>query len=124
MSKIFVEILEMMAFCFAIGFAVAAVIKLIAYAADYFNFSHSHVLELKRLKNIRRLQKLHAMHLTSISRTIRGEMPPSEKELADLGEDAVSGNYFPRSSMGLSEFSIMDYYYPEEKIEIIEKSGK
>lgn len=121
---IFIEILEMMAFCFAIGFAVAAIIKLIAYAADSLNFSHSHAQELKRLRNIRKLQRARAMHLTSISRTLRGEMPPTEKELAELGEDAVSGNYFPRASMGLSEFSIMDYYYPEEKIEIIEKSQK
>lgn len=121
---IFIQIFKMMAFCFAIGFAVAAIIKLIAYAADHFNFSHSHAQELKRLKSIRKLQKLHAMHLTSISRTMRGEMPPTEKELAELGEDAVSGNYFPRASMGLSEFNIMDYYYPEEKIEIIEKSQK
>lgn len=121
---IFIEIFKMMAFCFAIGFAVAAIIKLIAYAADSFNFSHSHVQELKRLKSIKKLQKIHAMHLTSISRSMRGEMPPAEEELAELGEETVSGNYFPKASRGLSEFTIMDYYYPEEKIEIIEKSQK
>ncbi len=124
MNNIFVEIFKMMAFCFAIGFGVAAIIRLIAYVADRLDFSHSHIQELKRLKHIRKLHRLHAMHLTSISRTIRGEMPTSEQELAELGEEAVSGNYFPHASRGLSEFSIMDYYYPDEKIDIIEKSQK
>lgn len=39
----------MMGLTFLIGFFVAAVIKLIAYAADSFDFYSSHRLELLRL---------------------------------------------------------------------------
>ena len=47
----------MMGLTFLIGFFVAAVIKLIAYAADSFDFYSSHRLELLRLHRWRQHQR-------------------------------------------------------------------
>lgn len=119
MDNIFVQIFLMMAFCFAIGFAVAAVIKLIAVAADALNYNHTRAQELKRLRHIRKLNHIHAMNLTYTARSFKPYLRQDEKDVSD-GEDDYD-HHFPRASVGLSEFSLMDYYYPDERIEIMEK---
>ena len=50
MIHLLLSTLAMMGLTFLIGFFVAAVIKLIAYAADSFDFYSSHRLELLRLR--------------------------------------------------------------------------
>ena len=49
MIDLLISTFAMMGLTFLIGFFVAAVIKLIAYAADSFDFYSSHRLELLRL---------------------------------------------------------------------------
>jgi hypothetical protein len=125
MDNLFVQIVLMMAFCFAIGFAVAAVIKLVAYTADSLNYYHSRSQELKRLKKIRKYAHLHTMHLTYMARSMRAYTPP-ETDTQQAAEAATKNDddYFPRASIGLSEFSLMDYYYPDERIDILENIEK
>ena len=53
MIHLLLSTLAMMGLTFLIGFFVAAVIKLIAYAADSFDFYSSHRLELLRLRRWR-----------------------------------------------------------------------
>ena len=58
----------MMGLTFLIGFFVAAVIKLIAYAADSFDFYSSHRLELLRLHRWRQhRQKVETVSYTHLT---------------------------------------------------------
>ena len=57
MIHLLLSTLAMMGLTFLIGFFVAAVIKLIAYAADSFDFYSSHKLELIRLHRWRIVRK-------------------------------------------------------------------
>lgn len=52
MIHLLLSTLAMMGLTFLIGFFVAAVIKLIAYAADSFDFYSSHRLELLRFATL------------------------------------------------------------------------
>ena len=66
----------MMGLTFLIGFFVAAVIKLIAYAADSFDFYSSHRLELLRLHRWRQ-------HRQKVERLVRQMPLPDEGTLGD-----------------------------------------
>ena len=69
MIHLLLSTLAMMGLTFLIGFFVAAVIKLIAYAADSFDFYSSHRLELLRLRRWRQhRQKVEI----SVKITVRG----------------------------------------------------
>lgn len=77
MIHLLLSTLAMMGLTFLIGFFVAAVIKLIAYAADSFDFYSSHRLELLRLRRWRQ-------HRQKVERLVR-QIP-----IAD--EDALGAN--------------------------------
>ncbi|GCB35291.1 LapA family protein [Bacteroides faecalis] len=117
MTSLLLSTLAMMGLTFLIGFFVAAVIKLIAYAADSFDFYSSHRLELLRL---RRWQQ----HRQKVERLIR-QLPPVEEEnfMGDTREDFSRGinrnftgyvGYYHGVSPGASEENLMDYYYPRD----------
>ncbi len=117
MTSLLLSTLAMMGLTFLIGFFVAAVIKLIAYAADSFDFYSSHRLELLRL---RRWQQ----HRQKVERLIR-QLPPVEGEnfMGDTREDFSRGinrnctgyaGYYHGVSPGASEENLMDYYYPRD----------
>ena len=70
MIHLLLSTLAMMGLTFLIGFFVAAVIKLIAYAADSFDFYSSHKLELIRLHRWRQhRQKVEKKHWGIIVKT-------------------------------------------------------
>ncbi|MDD3036728.1 LapA family protein [Bacteroides sp.] len=117
MTSLLLSTLAMMGLTFLIGFFVAAVIKLIAYAADSFDFYSSHRLELLRL---RRWQQ----HRQKVERLIR-QLPSVEEEnfMGDTREDFSRGinrnftgysGYYHGVSPGASEENLMDYYYPRD----------
>lgn len=106
----------MMGLTFLIGFFVAAVIKLIAYAADSFDFYSSHRLELIRLHRWRQ-------HRQKVERLVRQLPLTDEEALGDYREDYsyginrhVSGysGYYHGVSPGASEKNLLDYYYPRD----------
>ena len=62
MLDLLITTLEMMGLTFVIGFFVAFIIKMIAVAADSFDFYSSHQKELLRLRRLRKLrQKVELM---------------------------------------------------------------
>lgn len=114
MIDLLISTFAMMGLTFLIGFFVAAVIKLIAYAADSFDFYSSHRLELLRLHRWRQ-------HRQKVERLVRQMPLPDEGTLGDYREDFsrginrnVSGysGYYHGVSPGASEENLMDYYYP------------
>ena len=117
MMQLLLSTLAMMGLTFLIGFFVAAVIKLIAYAADSFDFYSSHKLELLRLYRWRR-------HRQKVERYFK-QLPYNEDDvLADTREDysrgvnrEISGyqqGYYHGVSHGAAQQNLMDYYYPAD----------
>ena len=123
MIDLLLSTFAMMGLTFLIGFFVAAVIKLIAYAADSFAFYSSHRLELLRLHRWRQ-------HRQKVERLVRQMPLPDEGTLGDYREDFsrginrnVSGysGYYHGVSPGASEENLMDYYYPRDTREFFLK---
>lgn len=97
-------------------FFVAAVIKLIAYAADSFDFYSSHRLELLRLRRWRQ-------HRQKVERLVRQIPIADEDALGDFREDYSKGidrnftgysGYYHGVSPGASENNLMNYYYSQD----------
>ena len=108
--------LAMMGLTFLIGFFVAAVIKLIAYAADSFDFYSSHRLELLRLRRWRQ-------HRQKVERLVRQIPIADEDALGDSREDYSRGidrnftgysGYYHGVSPGASENNLVNYYYSQD----------
>ena len=104
MIHLLLSTLAMMGLTFLIGFFVAAVIKLIAYAADSFDFYSSHKLELIPCE--------------------------AEEVLGDYREDFSRGinrnftgyaGYYHGVSHGASDETLLDYYYPRDTREFFLK---
>ena len=57
MLKLLLATFAMMGLTFVIGFFVAAVIKLIASAADSLDFYSSHQVELQRLRRLKKVRQ-------------------------------------------------------------------
>ena len=93
MIDLLISTFAMMGLTFLIGFFVAAVIKLIAYAADSFDFYSSH-----------RLGDYREDFSRGINRNVSG----------------YSG-YYHGVSPGASEENLMDYYYPRDTREFFLK---
>lgn len=116
MIHLLVSTLAMMGLTFLIGFFVAAVIKMIAYAADSFDFYSSHRLELLRLRRWRQ-------HRQRLEKLVK-EVPLGEEDFTrDYREDysrginrnfPVSSDYYHGVSPGASKENLMDYYYPRD----------
>ena len=106
----------MMGLTFVIGFFVAFIIKMIAVAADSFDFYSSHQKELLRLRRLRKLRQ-------KVELIIR-DIPIEENELYnDKREEFSRGvnrelsdyrGYYHGVSAGVSNADLMDYYYPED----------
>ena len=64
MLDLLIATLEMMGFTFVIGFFVAFIIKMIAVAANSFDFYSSHQKELLRLRRLRKLRQKVGAHDT------------------------------------------------------------
>lgn len=106
----------MMGLTFVIGFFVAAIIKLIAAAADSFDFYSSHHEELARLRKLRKIQQKVAMLVT--------ESTLDNEEVCNDGREAFSRGitrhpcdnrgFYHGVSPGESERNLLDYYYPED----------
>lgn len=137
MMQLLVSTLAMMGLTFLIGFFVAAVIKLIAYAADSFDFYSSHRLELLRLYRWRKYRQ-------KLERYVK-QLPLDEDDtLEDTREDFSRGinrdipgyqqGYYHGVSHGAAEQNLMDYYYPadthafylqeEERVHVNKKNTK
>lgn len=138
MMQLLGSTLAMMGLTFLIGFFVAAVIKLIAYAADSFDFYSSHRLELLRLHRWRQ-------HRQKVAKYIR-QLPYEEGD--EVHEDALvdfsrginrdipnyKQGYYHGVSHGAAEQNLMDYYYQgdtrdfyleeEERAHINKKNSK
>lgn len=123
MIDLLISTFAMMGLTFLIGFFVAAVIKLIAYAADSFDFYSSHRLELLRLHRWRQ-------HRQKVERLVRQMPLEAEETLGDYREDFSRGinrnfsgysGYYHGVSPGASEKNLMDYYYPRDTREFFLK---
>ena len=86
MIHLLLSTLAMMGLTFLIGFFVAAVIKLIAYAADSFDFYSSHRLELLRLRRWRQ-------HRQKVERLVRQIPIADEDALGDFREDYSNSDF-------------------------------
>lgn len=116
MLDLLLATLEMMGLTFVIGFFVAVVIKLIATAADSFDFYSSHQEELQRL---RRMKKIRQRMELLIKR-----LPVDDEDYPDDGREDFSRGinkefkgyhgYYHGVSPGESEMNLVDYYYPED----------
>lgn len=116
MIHLLLSTLAMMGLTFLIGFFVAAVIKLIAYAADSFDFYSSHRLELLRLRRWRQ-------HRQKVEKLVRQIPIADEDALGDFREDYSKGidrnftgysGYYHGVSPGASENNLMNYYYSQD----------
>ena len=123
MIDLLISTFAMMGLTFLIGFFVAAVIKLIAYAADSFDFYSSHRLEQLRLHRWRQ-------HRQKVERLVRQMPLEAEETLGDYREDFSRGinrnfsgysGYYHGVSPGASEKNLMDYYYPRDTREFFLK---
>ena len=111
MIHLLLSTLAMMGLTFLIGFFVAAVIKLIAYAADSFDFYSSHRLELLRLHRWRQ-------HRQKVEKLVRQIPLETEESMGDYREDFSRGI---NRSPGASDETLMDYYYPRDTREFFLK---
>ena len=116
MLDLLLATLEMMGLTFAIGFFVALVIKLIATAADSFDFYSSHQKELLRLRRLKKLRQ-------NVESLIRHTSVSEEELISDGREDFSRGinrekgdsrGYYHGVSLGSSKMNLVDYYYPDE----------
>lgn len=110
----------MMGLTFLIGFFVAAVIKAIALAADSMDFYSSHLLELRRLRRIKKAR----------ARFVKWMWDNTPEEIEALGDGRENWNrgmnsdrrgmreagYYHGVSRGASQLNLVDYYYPDTKM--------
>lgn len=117
MFSLLLSTLAMMGLTFLIGFFVAAVIKLIAFAADSFDFYSSHRRELLRLHRWHRMRR-------KVEVLVR-QAAFEEDDLLDDGRGDYSRGvnkeipgyrqgYYHGVSHGAAQQNLMDYYYPED----------
>lgn len=136
MIHLLLSTLAMMGLTFLIGFFVAAVIKLIAYAADSFDFYSSHRLELLRLHRWRQLRQKVERLVTQIPLDEMGMLEDTRGDYSRGINRNISGysDYYHGVSPGASERNLVDYYYSadtrelylqeEEKAHINKKNSK
>lgn len=115
MLNLLLSTLAMMGLTFLIGFFVAAVIKIIAGAADYFDFYHTHHKELLRLRHLRRLHQKMGKLIRQTSEEEIGYDDGREDFSRGINRDyPAPQGYYHDISPGVSEASLSDYYYPED----------
>lgn len=115
MLNLLLSTLAMMGLTFVIGFFVAAVIKVIAVAADSLDFYSSHQEELQRLRRLKKIRQKVEFLIRRVPDD--AEIPDDGREDFSRGIDRESASYhgyYHGVSPGASDTSLMDYYYPED----------
>ena len=108
MLDLLIATLEMMGLTFVIGFFVAFIIKMIAIAADSFDFYSSHQKELLRLRRLRKLRQKVELMIRDIPMEDNGLLDDKREEFTDYH------GYYHGVSTGVSKTNLVDYYYPED----------
>lgn len=125
MLHLLLSTLAMMGLTFLIGFFVAAVIKGIALAADSMDFYSSHLLELQRLRRIKKAR----------ARFVRLVWEQTPEEMEALGDGRENWNrgmnndhkgmreagYYHGVSHGVSQLDLVNYFYPDTKLVYLKK---
>ena len=108
MLDLLIATLEMMGLTFVIGFFVAFIIKMIAFAADSFDFYSSHQKELLR-------QKVELM-IRDIPMEDNGLLDDKREEFSRGVNRELTDyhGYYHGVSTGVSKTNLVDYYYPED----------
>lgn len=128
MTELILLTLYMIGFTFAIGFFVAAVIKSIAWFADYMDYFGSHRLELERLKKMKRmrLKLIQILEATNNKKFVVAEDKREDWRKGinkDLFYDREPG-YYHGVSRGASELDLLDYYFPDTKMLYLKKQSE
>ena len=102
MLDLLIATLEMMGLTFVIGFFVAFIIKMIAFAADSFDFYSSH-------------QKVELM-IRDIPMEDNGLLDDKREEFSRGVNRELTDyhGYYHGVSTGVSKTNLVDYYYPED----------
>ena len=82
MLDLLIATLEMMGLTFVIGFFVAFIIKMIAVAADSFDFYSSHQKELLRLRRLRKLRQKVELMIRDIPMEDNGLLDDKREEFS------------------------------------------
>lgn len=82
MLDLLIATLEMMGLTFVIGFFVAFIIKMIAFAADSFDFYSSHQKELLRLRRLRKLRQKVELMIRDIPMEDNGLLDDKREEFS------------------------------------------
>ena len=116
MLDLLIATLEMMGLTFVIGFFVAFIIKMIAVAADSFDFYSSHQKELLRLRRLRKLRQKVELMIRDIPMEEDGLYNDKREEFSRGVNRELSDyrGYYHGVSAGVSNANLMDYYYPED----------
>lgn len=127
MGNLFFSTLIMMGLTFAIGFVVAAVIWLIAYWAESYEFYNAHHEELKRLARLRKAQQPGRLMMGwGFSSLRKGDYDYAlgsyyQGKSGGVSDPADSDLFYHETSLGVSDLGLMDFYYPSNaKISILE----
>jgi len=110
MFKLLLFTLQMMGLTFVIGFLVAAVIKLTASAADYFEFHNSHESELRRLKQLKRRRRKRIFDRLFDAQEMEIDIMEHHINGISHGADSPNEMDFHGVSPGVSSFDLLDYY--------------
>ena len=86
MLDLLIATLEMMGLTFVIGFFVAFIIKMIAFAADSFDFYSSHQKELLRLRRLRKLRQKVELMIRDIPMEDNGLLDDKREEFSILSD--------------------------------------
>lgn len=118
MLSLFISTLEMMGLTFVIGLFVAGVIKGIAFWADSLEYHHSHAAELTQFNRINKLRVKLGELLGLVSPEGTGQLDDEREDFArgenpDLANMRPEG-YYHGVSHGISQLSLIDYYYPHD----------
>ena len=112
MLHLFLSTLAMMGLTFLIGFFVAAIIKGIALAADSMDFYSSHLLELQRLRKIKKAR----------ARFIQLVWNNSPEEMEALGDSRENWNRGMNSDLrgkqegGTTMVSVMEHPIKSDRL--------
>lgn len=116
MLDLLIATLEMMGLTFVIGFFVAFIIKMIAFAADSFDFYSSHQKELLRLRRLRKLRQKVELMIRDIPMEDNGLLDDKREEFSRGVNRELTDyhGYYHGVSTGVSKTNLVDYYYPED----------
>lgn len=116
MMNLLLSTLGMMGLTFLIGFFVAAVIKIIALAADSLDFYSAHHVELARLRRWQRQR--HKVELLVRQVSMDHNTSDDAREDFSKGIDRLSYGYHGYNhgvSHGFLKRTIVDCFYPEDR---------